>query len=159
MRGLLPDRLGDWRVESVAETAGENRTPDGKPIAPGTRVEKISIVEDDIQGRLVFPTPSPPALALSAALARASAAKRLRSAIRFDKPSKPDGWSINDADVGRLFEMFEESMEAVVLSFMALELFANRIIDLHAPDRLTLPRVQNGKRKERELTKTRWNAT
>lgn len=153
MRRIPPDKLGDWRIEAVTETAGENRSPSGEPIPPGTTIQKISVLADEKHGVLVFPTPSPAALVLSASIDHAIEARRLRREVRFDAPQLPNGMSVNDSDIGALFDFFAHSMQSVMLSFTTLELFANRIIDLHAPDKVKLHRTANGKRKLVELNK------
>jgi len=112
----------DWRVEvatTLSADAGAHHA--GAPVIKVTVGPRVGLPE------LVFPTPSPTALGLGAAIQAARRAETSRAGLdvlelhAFGRGMQ----QITDASIECLYDYFQEAFVSVVFSYVAVETFAN----------------------------------
>ncbi len=124
---ILPDKFGDWRLESVHMVKGDQVLPGG-PVKDGTLFWKSTWISERTHGTVIFATPHPVALSLSVALNAALQARLLKGDVVFPKKMVGGGRGAGGEHVSTLFGYFEQCMVTVIFAYQALELFANYCI-------------------------------
>ncbi len=119
----------DWRVRAATTLAQDVPAayPGGPSHKAGAPVVVVTIGRGIHRLPLSFATPSSPALALSAAIKAATAAKVLRNSLVFDVHPGPTGSieGISDGTTVQLFDFFEQAFVSIVFSYQSIEAFAN----------------------------------
>lgn len=149
------DNLGDWRIDTVAQTAQEF---DNAPI--GSPIWLISVAKHRKHNYLSFPTPSPAALCLNIAIDSAAHAEAIRPSLTLQPVLTPDskrGFQIKQDNIGDLYYFFEQAIITATISFQSVELFSNAIIGRRATKNVVVKRKSGDKdltptQAERELS-------
>jgi hypothetical protein len=145
---ILPDALGDWRIEAVMRVRGDQVLPSGQLAKDGTLGWKTTLTDDQLYGQVGFPTPQPIALVLHIALTAALNARIARKNITYPRISDSGTRCAEAVQAPLLYEYFEQCMITAVFAFQSIELFANHNIWNKVKAPLTIQR----KNKKSKLT-------
>jgi len=145
--GVEGDGLGDWRLQAATRLAADLPAAyvGGPAHKAGTALILTMMADAPGHARLAFPTPSAPALALSAGFRSAELAAQLWPQVTFSQTLTPEGpgEAVAAEHVGTLFAYFEACIAAANSSFQAIEAFANETIARLLTGTMELPR-RNG---------------
>ena len=83
MNIIIPDSLGDWRLETVLILRGDQVLPSGYKAKDGEHMWKTTVTRDGASGMAGFPTPQPVSLFLDAALSSAIRGRAHRKEVAF----------------------------------------------------------------------------
>jgi len=152
---VTSDKLGDWRIESVSQLAQNYGSA-----SAGSPIWLLSLAKHRKHGYLSFITPSAAALCLNIAIEAAKRSEAIKPSLSFCPMVTPDGkkgMQVTHDSVGNLYQFFEQSMTSVIMSFQAIEVFANSIIGRKAPNNILIKRKRGDKNvtpgeAERELS-------
>jgi hypothetical protein len=121
-------RLPDWRVAMAVEVAADTHVPGLGTLRKGDIGVATSTAEASMEGRIAYPVPSAPALALKIAIENGRSATILRRTIGWRDNIRGVGRPVGDDQVAKLFDFFQMGMIAATFAFQALESNANQII-------------------------------
>lgn len=117
---------GDWRLQTTTHLAEDWVNPwTGVRSPKGTRITVVSVIQLTKKKRLTVPIPNATASMLNAAAIAHESARRLRADSNIDKSLKKDVSFHSEADA---LNYIERMIESIVLSFSAIEAFANEAI-------------------------------
>ena len=125
---MLPPEIdkGDWRLQTTTHLAEDWTSPwTGIKSAKGTRITVVSVVQLTKNKLLTVPIPNATASMLNAASIAYEKARRLRTDSGIDKTLKNDVAFHSETDA---LDYIERMIESIVLSFSAIEAFANESI-------------------------------
>jgi hypothetical protein len=141
---MSSDNFGDWRIAVVTQLASDLPAafPGGPAHKAGMPAYLSSLTRDAVYNAIGFITPSPTALALSAAIRSSLRAKDLRNTLALTDTVTPlgSGKQVANENLPHLYDFFENSMIAVTCSFQSLEMFSNEIIAQNAQTSFKLTR-------------------
>jgi hypothetical protein len=152
---MIDDNLGDWRMDTVGQTAAVyGDAPIGSPI------RLMSVAKHKKYSQLSFVTPSPSALCLNVAIEAAARAEAIRPRLSLSPVLSPFGKrasQIRDESTSDLYYFFEQAMIAITMSFQAIEVFANANIGRRVTTNIVVKRKSGDKtctpaEAERELS-------
>lgn len=135
---MTDDKLGDWRIDLVAQLA-----KDYENAPAGTPIWLVSVAKHKKHNYLSFATPSAAALCLNIAMDAAARAEAIRSKLSLRPMLTPDGkrgFSVSEESISDLYYFFEQSIISVTMSFQAIELFANAVIGRRATNNIVVKR-------------------
>jgi hypothetical protein len=152
---MKSDNLGDWRIDTVGQTA----QPYGD-VPAGSPIWLMSLAKHKKLKYLSFPTPSPAALCLSIGIEAAARGEVIRPRLSLTPSLTHEnkrGFQINQESIHDLYYFFEQSIISVTMSFQAIEVFANAIIGRRASGTILVRRRAGDKNlsaidAERELS-------
>lgn len=123
------DLLPDWRVHVAAEIEAVNGlNPSG--VQPGHIILRVTDTKVPDVGRVTIPLVSAFRLALSGAIRATDEARGTWKGVRFLPLSKgAKSKSIDFKTTSALFDYFEQATVAAILSYQAIETFANQAIE------------------------------
>lgn len=125
MESLEIDK-GDWRLQTTTHLAEDWISPwTGIHSPKGTRITVVSVVQLTREKLLTVPIPNATASMLNAAVIAYENARRLRLESNIDKTLKKDVSFRSETDA---LDYIERKIESIVLSFSAIEAFANESI-------------------------------
>lgn len=117
---------GDWRLQTTTHLAEDWISPwTGIRSPKGTRITVVSVVQLAKKKLLTVPIPNATASMLNAAAIAYESARRLRTDNNIDKSLKKDVSFRSETDA---LNHIERMIESIVLSFSAIEAFANESI-------------------------------
>lgn len=117
---------GDWRLQATTHLAEDWVSPwTGVRSPKGTRITLVSVMKLTKKKLLTVPIPNATASMLNAAAIAYESARRLRADSDIDKSLKKDVSFRSDTDA---LNYIERMIESIVLSFSAIEAFANESI-------------------------------
>lgn len=117
---------GDWRLQTTAHLTEDWINPWTSIRSPkGTRITAVSVVQLTKKKLLTIPIPNATASMLNAATIAYDNACRLRLESDIDKTLKKDVSFRSETDA---LDYIERKIESIVLSFSAIEAFANESI-------------------------------
>jgi hypothetical protein len=117
---------GDWRLQTTTHLAEDWISPwTGIKSPKGTRITVVSVVPLTKKKLLTVPIPNATASMLNAAAIAHESARRLRTDSGIDKTLKKDVAFHSETDA---LDYIERMIESIVLSFSAIEAFANESI-------------------------------
>lgn len=143
---IIPDHLGDWRIETVGKVRGDQVLPGGQLAKDGTLFWKTTITRDHLFGPVGFPTPQPIALTLDIALMSAINARQARKSVVYPRLSEGGAKTAEADQAPFLYEYIEHCMVAAVFAFQSIELFANHSIWTMVKGPLTIRRKNKNSR-------------
>ena len=117
---------GDWRLQSTTHLAEDWISPwTGVRSPKGTRITVVSVIQLAKKKLLTVPIPNATASMLNAATIAYESARRLRTDSDIDQSLKNDVSFRSETDA---MNHIERMIESIVLSFSAIEAFANESI-------------------------------
>jgi hypothetical protein len=123
---LIADDKPDWRLQTFTRLAKEWTSPWSGQVSPeGTRLTVVSVIQLTRKKQLTIPIPNATALMLNAAARAYGSAKLIRDQSAIDKSQKGE---VGFATEASAFDYVEHMIESIILSFTALEAFANEVI-------------------------------
>lgn len=117
---------GDWRLQTTTHLAEDWISPwTGIRSPKGTRITVVSVMQLTKKKLLTVPIPNATASMLNAAAIAYESARRLRTDSDIDKTLKKDISFRSETDA---LNCIERMIESIILSFSAIEAFANESI-------------------------------
>lgn len=117
---------GDWRLQTTTHLAEEWKSPWTGQVSPvGTRLTVVSVIQLTNKKLLTVPLPNATAAMLNAAANAYNNAKDIRAGSEIDNSLKKDVSFKSEKDA---IDYIERMIESILLSFSAIEAFANETI-------------------------------
>src|SRR5450830_1206563 len=117
---------GDWRIQTVTHLAKDFYNPwTTQWVKKGTRITVVATVNLTPKKTLTIPVPNATAIMLNAAEMSYEKARDLRLSSGIDKSLKGEVTFGSDSDA---INYLERMIESILLSFTAIEAFANESI-------------------------------
>lgn len=124
--GLPEINKGDWRLQTTTHLAKDWTNPwTGILVPQGTRITLSSVIQLTKTKLLTVPIPNATASMLNAATIAHENAQRVRIDSNIDKSLKKEVSFRSETDA---LDYIERKIEAIVLSFSAIEAFTNETI-------------------------------
>ncbi len=116
----------DWRLQTTAQLSEDWLNPWTQQIVPkGSRITVVTVAKLNSKKFITVPVPNGSAILLSASEKSHRRAKNLRTRNKIDSTIKKE---VEFSSESEAFDYLEDTIQAIVLAYSAIEAFANEII-------------------------------
>jgi len=116
----------DWRLQTTTTLAKDWVSPwSGEVSEKGSRITVVTVAKLNSKKLVTIPVPNGSAILLSASKKSYSRAKALRKKSNIDSSIKRNVEFLSEEDA---FDYLEDTIQSIILSFSAIEAFANEVI-------------------------------